>query len=85
LQILDVANPAAPTLLGSYDTPGYAHGVHVVGTTAYVADRHSGLQIVRVLFENADDPTPTPTAIPSLTPTPDTPVEHEVYLPLVRG
>jgi len=34
----------APTLVGNYDTSGYAYGVQVVGNYAYVADYHSGLQ-----------------------------------------
>ncbi|HHT9126406.1 MAG TPA: PDZ domain-containing protein, partial [Candidatus Brocadiia bacterium] len=48
LQIINVSNPAKPTLLGSYDTPGSALGVYVSGTTAYVADGLSGLQIINV-------------------------------------
>jgi hypothetical protein len=34
--------------LGGYDTSGYAHGVQVVGTVAYVADGGAGLQILDV-------------------------------------
>jgi len=34
--------------LGSYDTPDEARSVTIVGTTAYVADRFSGLQIIDV-------------------------------------
>ena len=37
-----------PDLLGAYNTPGWAQGVTVVGTTAYVADYESGLQIIDV-------------------------------------
>jgi hypothetical protein len=48
LQIVDVSDPAAPALLGSYDTPGDARGVQVVNSTAYVADDDEGLQIVDV-------------------------------------
>ena len=48
LQILDISNPAAPTLAGSYDTRGYAYGVSVVGNYAYVADGVSGLQILNI-------------------------------------
>jgi hypothetical protein len=48
LQIVDVSDPAAPALLGSYDTPGGAEAVQVVGSTAYVADHDEGLQIVDV-------------------------------------
>jgi hypothetical protein len=38
----------APTLVGTYDTSGYAMGVQVVGNYAYVADRDSGLQIIDI-------------------------------------
>src|SRR5207249_3626791 len=48
IQILNVSNPASPTLLGSYDTPGFAIGVAISGTVAYVADDASGLQILDV-------------------------------------
>ena len=37
-----------PARLGGVDTDGYAYGAVVVGTTAYVADDHHGLQIVDV-------------------------------------
>ncbi|QGZ92725.1 hypothetical protein GQR42_09615 [Microcystis aeruginosa FD4] len=36
------------TLVGSYDTPGYARDVQVVGNYAYVADFFSGLQIIDI-------------------------------------
>jgi hypothetical protein len=48
LQIINISNPAAPTLAGSYDTNGYAMGVEVVGNYAYVGDRDSGLQIINI-------------------------------------
>jgi hypothetical protein len=48
LFILDVRNPTNPTLLGSYHTAGYAEGVHVVDSTAYVADGRAGLVILDV-------------------------------------
>ena len=38
LRIINVANPAAPTEVGFYDTPGNAYGVAVAGSYAYVAD-----------------------------------------------
>ena len=38
LQIIDISNPASPTLAGVYNTPGYAVGVAVAGNYAYVAD-----------------------------------------------
>ncbi|MDB6111934.1 MAG: repeat protein [Pedosphaera sp.] len=48
LGILSVSNPAAPMLLGGYNTPGSASAVCVVGGTAYVADYNGGLQIISV-------------------------------------
>jgi len=47
LQILDVSNPASPTLRGAYDTPSHARAVCVRDTVAYVAD-YGGLQILNV-------------------------------------
>lgn len=46
LHIVDVANPAAPQVVGFVDTPGEARGVTVSGVHAYIADYTSGLQIV---------------------------------------
>ncbi len=40
LQIIDVSDPAAPTLAGSYEAPGSAGNVFVAGNYAYVADIH---------------------------------------------
>ena len=34
--------------VGSVDTPGFAHGVAVSGTRAYVTDRSSGLQVIDI-------------------------------------
>ena len=48
LQIIAVKDPANPEIIGSIDTPGYANGVAVSGTTVYVADGYSGLQIIDV-------------------------------------
>jgi hypothetical protein len=48
LQIIDVADPLRPALVGSHDTPGQASGVFVSGSYAYVADGVSGLRIVNV-------------------------------------
>ena len=48
LVIVDVRNPVAPTLKGSYDTAGYSLGVAVAGKYAYVADRENYLVIVDV-------------------------------------
>ncbi|MFM6339791.1 MAG: DUF4347 domain-containing protein, partial [Dolichospermum sp.] len=38
----------APTLVGTYDTSGYATDVQVVGNYAYVGDGYSGLQIIDI-------------------------------------
>ena len=48
LLVFNVFRPSRPTLIGSCNTPGYAQGVHVSGSYAYVADRSSGLQIVDI-------------------------------------
>jgi hypothetical protein len=37
-----------PTLEGTYDTPGYARGVAVLGGYALVADSYSGLQVIDI-------------------------------------
>ena len=37
-----------PTIVGSYNSPGFALDVFVSGTTAYVADHTSGLRVVNV-------------------------------------
>jgi hypothetical protein len=48
LQILDISNPAAPTLKGSYDTPKNGRSIQVVGNLAYVADESTEVQIIDV-------------------------------------
>jgi hypothetical protein len=51
LQVIDVSDPASPAILGSVFTPGFALGVAVSGTMAYVAyagDYDSGLQVIDV-------------------------------------
>lgn len=40
--------PFAPTLVGSYDTPGSAYGVAVAGERAYVADYYGGLHVIDI-------------------------------------
>ncbi len=54
LQIINVSNPASPTLLGSYDMPDLAYGVAVSEPVAYVADYGSGLQILEVMQQRFD-------------------------------
>ncbi|NCT46097.1 MAG: endo-1,3-1,4-beta-glycanase ExsH, partial [Microcystis aeruginosa G11-09] len=48
LQIIDISNPATPTLKGNYDISSYAQDVQIVGNYAYVADGNSGLQIIDI-------------------------------------
>lgn len=49
LVAIDVSDPTTPFVLGTFDTPGNAWNVDVVGgTTAYIADQFSGLSIVDV-------------------------------------
>ena len=48
LEIVDVHDPARPTLIGSYNTGGASFGVAVAGNYAYVADGYNGLVIVDV-------------------------------------
>jgi|GEM_PF-1972828 len=48
LLIVDVSNPVSPTLRGTYNTPGHARTIQVVGDTAYIADQEGGLQIISV-------------------------------------
>lgn len=43
LCVVDVRDPANPSLLGVVDTPGDAQGVAVAGTVVLVADRSTGL------------------------------------------
>ena len=46
--ILNVSDPASPTLKSSYDTAGNSRGVAVAGNYAYVADDYNSLVIVDV-------------------------------------
>ncbi|WP_445370981.1 Ig-like domain-containing protein [Methylomonas sp. HW2-6] len=48
LQILNVANRSAPSIVGSLDTAGTAIDVRVVGNLVYLADGDHGLQIIDV-------------------------------------
>lgn len=54
LQVVDVSDHSAPTIVASSDTPGIAFDVRVIGDLAYVAD-NSSLQILNV----ADPAAPT--------------------------
>ena len=46
--IVDVSDPEAPKKVGSLDTDGYARGVYVSGSHAYIADHDNGLVVVDV-------------------------------------
>lgn len=48
LQIIDISDPANPSVVGNYNTDGNAMGVWVVGDYAYAADDARGLQIIDV-------------------------------------
>ena len=48
VKVVDVSNPAQPTIVGSYQTPGLSGSVAVSGHYAYVADGTGGLQILDV-------------------------------------
>jgi hypothetical protein len=48
LVIVDISNPASPSLLGSYDTPGSAQGLWIDGDWAYVCDDGPGLLIIDI-------------------------------------
>ena len=47
----------APIFKGSRDTPGYAYGVYVSGSYAYIADSYYGMQIIDI--SNQTNPTIT--------------------------
>ncbi len=48
LQLVDVADRAAPRIVASFDTPGSANDVRIVGDHAFVADGAGGLRVVNV-------------------------------------
>jgi hypothetical protein len=48
LQIIDVGNPASPTLLGTSGVTYFAYAVAVSGTLAYLVDSYAGLRILDV-------------------------------------
>jgi hypothetical protein len=53
--VVDLTNPAAPFIRGSYDTPGIAYGIGFDSSTGllYVADGSSGLKILSLSNPNA--------------------------------
>ena len=48
LQVANISNPVAPTIVGEEGTPGYARDVAISGSYAYVADDNGGLQVVDI-------------------------------------
>lgn len=48
LQVVNVANRAAPSIVASYGTSGRAYDVRLAGNRAYIADGYAGLQIVDI-------------------------------------
>lgn len=48
LVIVDIQDPAQPTLLAVLDTPGYASDLTISGQTLYLADGEAGVRIVDV-------------------------------------
>ena len=48
LQIINITNPASPTLVGTYDTIGWATDIAVTGDFAFVADYGYGLVIIDI-------------------------------------
>jgi hypothetical protein len=47
LHVLEISNPANPTLAGSYETREHVNGVHVAGDYAYIAAT-GGLRVLDV-------------------------------------
>ncbi|MCK4544210.1 hypothetical protein KAU43_01600, partial [candidate division WOR-3 bacterium] len=48
LLIINISDPNNPILIGFYDTGGFAYGVYVKDTIAYVADCGDGLRFIDV-------------------------------------
>ncbi|WP_013334240.1 Calx-beta domain-containing protein [Gloeothece verrucosa] len=48
LQIIDISNPSAPSVISTFNTPGSARRVTGIGNYAYVADGSLGLQIIDI-------------------------------------
>ena len=53
LKLINVTTPSSPSSLGSFTTPGQAHGIKVAGSYAYVADGSNGLTVVNVSTPSA--------------------------------
>ncbi|KND47938.1 MAG: hypothetical protein AB199_04240 [Parcubacteria bacterium C7867-004] len=48
LQIIDVSNPALPTLVSTLDTSGFATDIAVAGKYAYISDYAGGLKVIDI-------------------------------------
>ncbi|NJL33485.1 MAG: hypothetical protein HC893_06070, partial [Chloroflexaceae bacterium] len=48
VQAIDVSQPRAPAIRGSYNTPGVAHAVAISGERLYVADDDGGVQVLQL-------------------------------------
>jgi len=57
LIVIDIRTPNAPSVAGTCNTTGWAHGVTVNGNYAYVADGAAGLQVIDISDpENPEKP-----------------------------
>ena len=48
IEIVNVVNPASPSVICSYDTPGQAYDILVSDTFAYVADGTKGIRVLNI-------------------------------------
>ncbi len=48
MKIVDISTPAAPVVLGAWDSPGKTYGVAVSGDYAYVTDSPDGVYVIDV-------------------------------------
>ncbi|MBA7675048.1 hypothetical protein ES703_83276 [subsurface metagenome] len=48
IEIVNVVNPASPSVICSYDTPGQAYDILVSDTLAYVADGTKGIRVLNI-------------------------------------
>lgn len=48
IEILDLAEPDAPLVLGNFNTPGYVYQIQISGNYAYVADHSGDLRVLDI-------------------------------------
>ena len=48
MKVVDTSNPAQPTIVATYNTPGWANAVALSGNYVYVAVGAQGLSIVNI-------------------------------------